>query len=346
MRSRNAGVKLRVLLVLSGCFWLFICTMQIHGTDKRMISLSKISNNALAEEDTTWDDSLYPVSDVTDADLDEEQRILDSGALPEYIPWLLAVAEGEIGYREGAQSYTKYGEWAGEPNAEWCAEFVCWCVDQVDQQYGTNLLTNSYPKYSGQNTGRDWFIERGRFVYRRGNCPGWGYQWLWGKQELMKKNDYIPYPGDWMFFSYNEAGDTEHVAMVEYCTQDALGEVIVHVIEGNNPSSVQRNSYRLNNSQVLGFGTSMTSVGTTMRNGNRGDSVRQLQENLHELGYLDAQHITGSYGGNTKRAVSDLQQQIEGKSVNGIADMQTQYAIRSALAMKEFTDPESWIVED
>lgn len=116
-----------------------------------------------------------------------------------------------------------------------------------------------------------------------------------------------------MFFSYNEAGDTEHVALVEYCTRDAEGNVIIHVIEGNNPSSVQRNSYSLNNSQVLGFGACEDVVGTTMRYGNRGDKVLWLQQALHTLGYLEEKHLTGAFGGNTRRAVMDFQAGMEGK---------------------------------
>ncbi len=286
---------------------------------------------------------IYAVSDVSQEQLAGETA-LDAGEIPEFVTWLLDIARGELGYREGAQSYTKYGEWAGDPHAEWCAEFVCWCVGQVDQQHGTALLTKVYPNYGGQNTGRDWFITRGRFVYRKGNCPGWGYQWLLGETKLLKKNDYIPRPGDLVFFSYNEAGDTEHVALVEYCAKDAAGDVVIHVLEGNNPSSVQRNAYRLDNSQVLGFGTCQDVVGTTMRGGNRGDKVKWLQESLHEMGFLEAQHITGAYGGNTKAAVAAFQQTIQGKNATGIADMETQNELVAALAQREFDSPESWLV--
>lgn len=273
-----------------------------------------------------------------------EETILDPGNVPEFVPWLLEVAAAEIGYKEGPRSYTKYGEWAGDPNAEWCAEFLGWCVDQVDGKYDTLLLDQVYPKYSGQNTGRDWFIARGRFVYRKGNCPEWGYQWLWGEDQLLRKNGYIPRPGDWVFFSYNEAGDTAHVALVEYCALDSSGETVIHVIEGNNPSSVQRNAYRLNNSQVLGFGISADLVGTTMRSGNRGDPVKRLQEGLHEMGFLGEQHITGTFGSNTKAAVAAFQRTLKGKSVSGIADMETQNALIEALAKKEDGQPETWLV--
>ena len=95
--------------------------------------------------------------------------------VPDYVQWLLDVARGEIGYKEGPHGYSKYGEWAGDAYAQWCAEFLCWCVDQVDQQHGTELLRNVYPMYSGQNVGRDWFIRQGRYVTRNGNLANWGY---------------------------------------------------------------------------------------------------------------------------------------------------------------------------
>ena len=270
----------------------------------------------------------------------------DPGEQPEYVQWLLDVAKGELGYVAGPHGYTKYGEWGGNPYAQWCAEFVCWCVDQVDQRHGANLLANVYPNYRSQNVGRDWFIAKGRFVYRKGYCPGWGYQWLWGETALMKKNDYIPHPGDFIFFSYNAAGDTDHVALVEYAGRDAEGNVFVHIIEGNNNARVQRNRFSLNNSQVLGFGVCQDVAGATMRSGNQGDVVLRLQKDLNTLGFLEYRHCTGEFGGNTKSAVADFQRTMEDKAVTGIADMGTQIAIRNALIKLEFNSPETWLVED
>ena len=276
----------------------------------------------------------------------EAEKILDPGELPAYVSQLLEVAIGELGYREGHNNQTKYGEWSGDANAAWCAEFVCWCIDQTDQRFGTALLDNVYPNYSGQNTGRDWFITQGRFVYRKGNCPDWGYQWLRGGDSLMKKNDYIPKPGDLIFFSYNQAGDTEHVALVEYSALAADDRVIVHVIEGNNPSSVQRNSYSLSNSQVLGFGTCQDVVDTTMRSGNRGAKVLRLQQWLVQLGYLEAENETGTYGSNTRAAVAAYQQTLGDKAVTGIADRETQQAIEAEICQIEFDTPETWLVSE
>ena len=89
--------------------------------------------------------------------------------VPEYVTWLLNIAGNEVGYTEGAHGYSKYGEYWGDPQAQWCAEYLCWCVDQVDKTHGTQLLHNTYPLYSGQNTGMRWFIRQGRFIARNGN---------------------------------------------------------------------------------------------------------------------------------------------------------------------------------
>ncbi|MEG1967586.1 MAG: CHAP domain-containing protein [Clostridia bacterium] len=291
-------------------------------------------------------EQVYAVSDVLGEDAASE-TILEQGERPDFVERILNVARGELGYTEQANNLTKYGEWAGDPNAAWCAEFVCWCVDQADQLYGTDLLGTLYPKYSGQNTGRDWFIKRGRFVYRKGFCPGWGYQWLRNSKQLMKKNDYIPRSGDWVFFSYNEKGDTEHVAMIEYCAVDKSGNVIMHVIEGNNPSKVQRNSYFLNSSQVLGFGVCENVAGTTMRSGNRGDAVLWLQQSLGTLGLLEERHMTGAFGGNTRRAVIRFQSEyMENKSGTGLADRETQQALAAELEALHNSQPDTWLVEE
>ena len=51
-----------------------------------------------------------------------ETRIKPAFDVPEYVQWVLDIASQEVGYREGAHGYTKYGEWAGDPYAQWCAE--------------------------------------------------------------------------------------------------------------------------------------------------------------------------------------------------------------------------------
>lgn len=274
-----------------------------------------------------------------------ETRIAPQHQPPEYVEWILETARGELGYTEERSGVTKYGTWTGEPEAEWCAEFLCWCVDQVDKKYDADLLHQIYPYYTGTNVGRDWFIKQGRYIARIGNIPGWGTQWFRGNKELMGKNSYIPLPGDWVFFSTNASGDTTHVAMVEYCAYDENGRVMVHVIEGNNPESVARNAYPINYWGILGYGTVYDLADMTLRFGNEGSKVSALQTELVAAGMLGNQYITGKYGALTTQAVKDFQKMI-GISENGVANHETQLALHDYVVELSRQNPENWIVEE
>ena len=263
---------------------------------------------------------------------------------PPYIDWILSVAKEEIGYEEGDNNATKYGLWSGDEHAQWCAEFLCWVVNEVDRRHHTSLLTVVYPNYSGQNTGRDWFLQRNRFVYRTGYRKEWGKQWFVGENEPIKPNSYQPKAGDWMFFSYHINGDTVHVALVEKCFQDTDGTLKVQVIEGNNPSEVARKTYNLTDQSILGYGLPEKLVWTEIRYGNSGPAVTNLQQSLHTIGLLDPVHITGTFSGNTKKAIETFQKETMDMIPTGIADMKTMVALTSAFEMTALSDPNNWLV--
>lgn len=265
--------------------------------------------------------------------------------VPDYVQWLLEIASAEVGYAEGDHGYTKYGEWVGDPNTQWCAEYLCWCVDQVDQQHGTQLLRQVYPMYSGSNTGRNWFIRQGRYIVRWGNLDEWGYQWLKGDDHFISTGVYIPQPGDWVFFTWDSDQDTDHVAMVEFCTMDQDGNVTIHVLEGNNPATVQRNTYPLTYTRILGYGTVHDVAEYTMRYGNGGEKVRQLQEKLAYLGYLAPDAVDGAFGTGTAEAVKAFQR-AHGIKDNGIANIATQTALNADVEIAIDNDPATWTVVD
>ncbi len=276
----------------------------------------------------------------------EDERIEPAWPVPDYVEHLLQVASEEVGYKED-HGRTKYGAWAGDAAAQWCAEFQCWCVDQVDKRWGTSLLRNVYPYYTSSNTGRSWFIRAGRYVIRKGRVENWGYEWLKGTTSFIRSGDYIPQPGDWVFFNWGSGTDTEHVALVEFCTRNtATGEVLVHVIEGNKPSAVARDTYDLNSPTILGYGTVHDVADITMTFGNEGEKVRVLQERLSYLGFLDASFVTGRFGDGTLEAVKAFQA-ARGLRVNGIANMDTQILLEEEYKKKYENDPGIWsVVED
>ena len=290
------------------------------------------------------DDTFFFGESLADNFMDEE-TIPPVQPVPDAIQKLLKVASGEVGYAEGEHGRTKYGEWAGDPYCQWCAEFLCWCVNQTDQRYGTSLLNNVYPLYSGQNTGRTWFIRNGRYIIRKGPVEDWGYEWLKGHSSFIQSGDYIPQPGDWIFFTWTSDQDTDHVAMVEYCTRSASGNVHVHVIEGNKPSSVSRGIYDINYARILGYGTVHDLADITMSFGNEGEKVRQLQKKLIYLGYLDSTYETGHFGNATGEAVRSFQLNC-GIRPSGIANITTQLRLDEEVDLKIDRDPATWTVID
>ena len=264
--------------------------------------------------------------------LEGETLIQPAYPVPDHVLWLLDVARGEIGYTEEHGGVTKYGTWAGYPSAEWCAEFQCWCVNQVDKLHGTRLLNREYPNYSGTNVGRDWFISQGRYIARTGFLPGYGTQWWIDTGAAIEKNSYVPQPGDWVFLTDNASGDTSHVAMVEYCAADASGKVRVHVIEGNNvtkpaPQGVERNDYALDYWRILGYGTVRDLADVTLKFGHSGPKVKALQTELVQAGLLEEKYTTGKYGAITTGCIKTVQQKY-GIQETGIANLETRMALR------------------
>ena len=275
----------------------------------------------------------------------EDAPLRPQWPVPEYVTQLLTIAGNEVGYKEGAHGYSKYGEYWGNPQAQWCAEYLCWSVDQVDKTHGTQLLKNVYPLYSGQNTGMRWFIKEGRWIARNGNLPDWGYQWFKGEDEFITANEYIPQPGDWVFFSWTSDGNTSHVAMVEYATQDKDGHVTIHCLEGNNPDKVARVKYSTEDKKILGYGTVHDVADWTMRFGNTGKKVTELQEKLVYLGLLTPDNITGHFGVNTQTAITDFQT-AHGLKVLGIANIETQTLLNRLYDEKRYRDADAWSVAE
>ncbi len=206
-------------------------------------------------------------------------------------PWMLVikVAQEEIGYTEGPKSNeSKYGDWYAGKRVAWCAEFLTWCVNEADTRYGTKMLRKNYPMYGKAKEGVPWFVARGQFVTDDDRIPKTHEkQWLIGADHYLVNNEYIPYPGDYVWIAwYSPEVGTDHVAIVEGVTRDADGEVQIHVIEGNNPDKVQRNVYALSYKLIYGFGTPVRRAHTDVGLHDTCDDIYVLQSFLTRNGYL------------------------------------------------------------
>ena len=141
----------------------------------------------------------------------------------------LFMSEGGEGFVEIARSQLGneggeiYWTWFGcEERVEWCAIFVSWCADQAGY-----IEDEAIPKFDGVRPGVEWFQERDRWENR----------------------DYEPYPGDLIFFDWQNDNLPDHVGIVEKC-EDGM----VYTIEGNADDVVSQHSYPVNSNAIYGYG--------------------------------------------------------------------------------------------
>jgi hypothetical protein len=271
------------------------------------------------------EDAIVSTAEWTPIDL----SFLTADAPPELL--VLKVAQEEIGYIEGPlPDESKYGTWFCNGRVAWCAEFITWCVDQADKRYGTELLGNVYPRYGGSKDGAPFFIKKGRFISDDGKLPTREKQWLIGSDHYLGSNEYVPYPGDYIwFYYYSRKQGTDHVALVEGVSRDEKGNIQVHVIEGNNPDRVQRAIYALTDKSIYGYGTPLKRAYSNLRLYNQNDDVAELQQKLSKLNYYQQEDgRTGYFTPAVKDAVKKLQK-ANGISATGIVDIETRSAMEA-----------------
>ena len=139
---------------------------------------------------------------------------------------LVSVAAKEIGYKEGANNYTKYGAWLGTPNIQWCQAFVTWCCFQSG-------VGGRVSKTASTDTGMAYFKKKNRF------------EW---------KSSYFPQRNDIIYFKSN---GSSHVGIVEKAVGN-LKSGTIYVIEGNYGGKVCRNTYNPSDKRITGYGLLFT----------------------------------------------------------------------------------------
>ncbi len=138
---------------------------------------------------------------------------------------ILSVTAGEIGYQEQPGGYTKYGAWFGIPNGAWCAMFTSWCAEQCGL-----IQSGACPKLSVSNDIMNWFKNKNQW-YAGGTTPP---------------------AGAYIVFDWDKDSIANHIGFVEY-VEDGR----VHTIEGNSSNRVRRNSYKLDDKRIMGYGIPM-----------------------------------------------------------------------------------------
>lgn len=131
---------------------------------------------------------------------------------------IVMVAKTQIGNIGGKPYWSWYGF---NERVEWCACFVSWCANESGQ------LNVTIPKFSAVSDGINWYKDRG----------------------LFKTNDYIPKPGDLLFFDWENDGAPDHVGIVEKVEND-----YIYTIEGNSGDECHEKFYLIDSNVIYGYG--------------------------------------------------------------------------------------------
>lgn len=221
---------------------------------------------------------------------------------------ILTVAQSQIGYKEGKNNWTKYGQEYGMNNCSWCMIFVWWVFKHAG---GESLIKKS------ASCTAEWNAMKSRSV----------------SKSALK-------PGDVVFFDWDHSGDCDHVGIVE-----SVGSSRVTTIEGNTSSGnsgSQSNGdgvyrrYRTYSQIAKAFRPAYSGGGTPsggdvtvtvkeVSTGSSGIAVKNLQLILNSRGY-SCGTADGEFGAKTKSAVIAFQK-AKGLGADGIVGAKTWTAL-------------------
>lgn len=139
---------------------------------------------------------------------------------------VVAIAETQTGYTESDRNYTvnednttngytRYGQWANMPYADWSATFTSFCLRYA------NIPESAVPR----NTG----------------CEGWN-------SSMVSPDGYTPKEGDIILLDGNEDGTPEHAGIVTSGSGTSVTAII-----GDSDKAVKKNTYATDNAIITGY---------------------------------------------------------------------------------------------
>lgn len=205
---------------------------------------------------------------------------------------MLAAGRSDLGYREGPDNDTKFGDWYGLPHQPWCDMAVSYWAAKSGNGPAVG-------KFAWTPAHAHWFAQQGRLNRQ-------------------------PHPGDIVFFAWSGSTSIDaidHVGIVEAVRDD--GSVIT--IEGNSGDMVARHVRR---AFIVGYGHPAYSAnsrpiqappwpGRYLRYPPlmKGNDVHRWQDQMHNRGWTIS--VDSTYGPQSKGICTQFQKE-KGLQADGI----------------------------
>lgn len=196
-----------------------VCELEEHThTDDCLID-----HNADVEEASDWE---AQYADVEWADAWGEDLVTAAKMQLDYQESLDNYQIAEDGSHKG---YSRYGDFAGDAYADWDAAFVNFCI-----HYAGLPNEELFPDKIDANEWYKTFVEAEEK----------------NQEYLTAKEDYIPVPGDLIFF---ESEDDDKEMRMGIVSSYEEGEPELKVIEGNSDNAVKENTYAVDDSEIAEY---------------------------------------------------------------------------------------------
>ncbi len=235
---------------------ILVLSLYIFVANRKPICSSNVENDIISDknDDNVWDTGNASDLLPEDVELDPEdngpepppdENISDvrSEFVVSALTHIISVASQEVGYVHIGPN-TKYtGNFDTSGPDEWSAEFLSWCVVNVENELSVQLAGNIVPWSDSVTDCFLWFVSHGAFE---------------------DDGNYIPLGGDYVFLDLDNDGLVDRVGLVVQThiatALDLYGaeydEICIRVICGNMPEQnrVEMIDILADSSVVSGFG--------------------------------------------------------------------------------------------
>lgn len=219
--SKCPGAVRVGLVALFGGLLLFLAWLALQPQE----SLEQEPDPQAPKQESVWQEESQASSapeellETSGGEESESEQLLppesEDGSLETFVDWAIWYGWQEPTFPVREDGSTVYGELFDDPYAQWCTEFLLYCLQKAEDRLGTSYLDSVYPWYP--------------YAYSCG-------LWFKAYYHYFDAGTYTPERGDMVFFDSYGIGYPDHVGMVTDVVYEEDGKAQIITMEGNIPT--------------------------------------------------------------------------------------------------------------